>query len=293
MTRVVVRLACWSTVVALALFAPRGAVAQDTTASVNHLYDKFQASLAFTAVLNRSNARLDGTSGRGTELNVRDRLGVSGTSIQPAIGIRWKPGRHTEFDLGYQFINQSGDKSTSLDSIIIGDDTLSGDINLKTKLGSDNATFQFKYSILAKEKYNVGLALGLGAIFFDVNFDGTATGCVGPDCASGSFNYSKQLVGPTASLGAFGRWRVADRWYVGADARGVGAKVDRFDFSVFEGDVSGQYFLSDRWGLDLAWYYTDVSVDVGAKSGSTVAEDLVGKISFNYSSIRLAVIAVF
>ena len=60
-----------------------------------------------------------------------------------------------------------------------------------------------------------------------------------------------------------------------------------------EGNAWAQYFLSDRWELDLVWYSTNVSVDVGAKNRSTAAEDLVGKISFNYSSIRLAVTAAF
>ena len=51
-----------------------------------------------------------------------------------------------------------------------------GQIDANTKIGSSNANLAFKYSILAKEKYIVGVELGLGAIFFDLQFDATADG---------------------------------------------------------------------------------------------------------------------
>lgn len=293
MTRVLVRLTRCTALAALVLAVPQVLSAQDSTTYRNHLYDKFQVGLAFTTVLNYSNARVDAANGdEGTVLDVREILGVNGATIQPAIGVRWKPGRHTEFDLGYQFLNQSGDRTVNK-TIIIGEDTVSGDLNIKSKFNSDNATFQFKYSILAKEKYNVGLALGLGAIFFNMDFDASGGACNGANCVADSLSVSKKFTAPTGSIGAFGYWRVGNRWYVGADARGIGARVDRYDFSVFEGNVSGQYFLSNRWGLNLAWFYTDVSVDVGPKSGSTVAEDLIGKVSYNYSSIRVGAIYAF
>ncbi len=277
----------------LALAVPQVLAAQDTTEYKNHLYDKWQVGLAFTTVLNNSDARVDGSGGElGTTINFKDILGISGNSVQPAITLGWKPGRKTEFDLGYQFLNNSGQRTLD-EQIIVGDDTLSADLDATTKIGSSNATFQFKYSILAKPKYTVGLALGLGAIFFDLSIDATASGCVGTACDSGAVNVSEKLTGPTASLGVFGNWRVGDRWYVGADARGLGANVDRYDLSIFEGDVNVRYYLSNRWGVALGWYYTNVTIDVAAKAGDTVAGDLVGNISYNYTSLRLGVLAAF
>jgi len=297
MMRAAVRLTRWTALASLAIAVPGILSAQDSTAYRNHLYDKLTVSADFTTVLNRSNARLDGSNGdAGTTLDFKSILGISGTSVQPAFGIQWKPGRHTQFDLGYQFINAKGSRSIS-DTLRIGDDTVSGNIAASTKLGSSNATFQFKYSIWAAERHNIGLAVGLGAIFFDLKFDATADACGGPNCASGSLsdtlNVDKSFTGPTASIGAFGQWRLGDRWYIGGDARGIGAHVDRFKFSVFEGDANTRYYLSNRWGLGLGWYYTNVTVNVQPKSGSTVANDLVGKVAYAYSSIRLGVVFAF
>lgn len=282
------------TLVVVALTLPALARAQGSTEYKNHLYDKFQVGLAFTTVLNNSDVRVDGTDGNlGTNINFKDMLGISGSSVQPALVVAWKPGRKTELDLGYQFINQSGSRAFQ-DSIVIGDNEIFGDLDVNTKVSSDNATFQFKYSFFAKERHNIGLAIGLGAIFFSLEMDGSASGCVGDACdGTGQLSLKESLTGPTASLGAFGQWRLGDRWYVGGDARGLGARVDRFDISIFEADANVRYYLSNRWGVGLGWYYTNVSVDVGSKSDNAVVEDLVGNLAYDYTSLRLGVIAAF
>ncbi len=140
MTLGYVRFGLWIALAALALVASPRLSAQDTTASKNHLYDKFQASAFFTTVLNNSTARLDAANGEvGTDLNFKDRLGISGNSVQPALILSWKPGRHTEFDVGYQFINQSGTVSYA-DTLVIGDNTLQGQVDANTKVGSSTAS---------------------------------------------------------------------------------------------------------------------------------------------------------
>lgn len=277
--------------VLLAVAAPLFAQSADTLR--NHLYDTFQVGVAFTTVLNRSNARVDAANGDvGTNIDFRDRLGISEATVQPAIGLRWKPGRRTEFDLGYQFLNQTGQRTID-ENLVVGEDTVYLGLDADTKVSSDNATFQFKYSIWAAERHNIGLALGLGAIFFGLKIDAVGDASGGGGSVADTVNLDKSFTGPTASLGAFGNWRVGDRWYVGADARGIGARVDRYDFSVFEGNAGAQYYFSDRWGAGLGLFYTDVTVNVDQKEGDSVVDDLVGKVKYAYSSLRLGVIGVF
>ena len=277
----------------LALAAPLALEAQDSISYKNHLYDTFQASVNFTTVVNRSKARVDGSSGiLGTTLDFRDILGLSGTTFQPALSVRWKPGRHTELDAGVQFINQSGQRDF-MDTLRVGDDTVSGAISATTKAGSSNAILAFKYTLWAAERHALGLEIGLGAAFFSLKMDATGTACGGPNCAGGTLNVDKSLTGPVGGIGAFGQWRLGNRWYLGVDARGIGAKVDRYDFSVFQGDVAAEYFLSDRWGLTGGWYYNNVTVKVEPKSGGSVANDLVGEVVYSYSSLRLGLLGVF
>jgi len=290
MDRVRVGVTRWAAVAVLALGVPGVLAAQDSATWKNHLYDEFQSTLDLTTVINSSNARVDGDGGQGTTLDFKSVLGVPGTTVQPALGFKWKPGRHTELDLGYQFINQSGQR-TFTDTVVIGSDTLSGDVDLNSKLGSNNATLQLKYLIWAAERHSIGLTAGLGAIFFHADFTGSASACVAASCDStGAFTITKSVTVPTASLGAFGRWRLGDRWYVGGDARGLGGRVDRYDISVFEGDAAAQYFLSNTWGLALGWYYTNVTVNISPRSGASVFS---GKVAYDYSSLRLGAVYAF
>lgn len=281
------------------LLSPGTATAQDSATPRNHLYDTFQASLDVTTVLNRSSARVDPSNGGlGTDLDFQSILGISTTSLQPALGVRWRPGRRTEFEAGYQFLNQTGQRAFQ-DSLLIGDDTLAGNLALHTTAGASNATLQFRYAIWAAERHKVGAALGLGAVFLALDFEGTADGtCAGPGCdpgGSGAYMSSKRFTAPTGSLGAFGGWRLGDRWYLGGDARAIAGKVDRYDIGVFEGDVRAEYYLSDHWGLEAGVFYTNVRVDVAPKSEPD-PEDLThftGSIDYNYTSLRLGVIGVF
>jgi hypothetical protein len=286
------RIFSYFTAAVLALGAPRALAAQDSTAFTNHLYYKWQINVDFTTVLNNSTARFDASDGeRGTDLDFRSMLGISGSSIQPALGLSWKPGRRTEFDLGYQFINQSGSR-TLTDTLYIGNDSVAGGLHADTKVGASNLTFQFKYALFAGPGHTIGLALGLGRVYLSLELDAEVAGCSGTACADGAVTVSKEFIGPTASLGAYGRWRVGDRWYVGGDARALGANIDRFNISVFEANAGAKYFLSNRFGLGASFYYTDVQVDAEAKEELGL-DDLIGTLSYNYTSFRLGVVAAF
>jgi hypothetical protein len=133
----------------------------------------------------------------------------------------------------------------------------------------------------------------LGAIFFDMQLDAKAQGCVGTECDSGSVSTTKKVTGPTASLGAFGRWRVGDRWYVGGDFRAMSAVIDRYDESVLEAGAFGRYYLSDHWALGIGWNYTDVTLDLAPKGGNVATSDFAGRIIYKYSSLKLGVVAAF
>jgi hypothetical protein len=273
--------------------APRAAMAQSTTSSPrNHLYDKFQASFDFTTVLNNGAIRVDGSHGLGTDLNYKDILGIPATTIQPALGVTWKPGKRTELQVGYQFLNQTGNRLFDK-AAVIGDDTVKADFDVTTKLGESNATLEFRYSIMAAPKHNVGLAIGFGVILVRLDLVATARGCVDSFCDSSAVSVERKADGPTASLGAFGRWRVGERWYVGGDLRGLGARIDRYDATVLEGAAFGRYFLSDRWGLEVGWRYVNVDVNVAPKNDGSSTSDLAGNLKYDYSSLRLGVIAAF
>ena len=69
--------------------------------------------------------------------------------------------------------------------------------------------------------------------------------------------------------------------------------ADDHTWTVVEGAAFGRYFLSDRWGLEVGWRYTNVDVNVAPKNDGSSTSDLAGNLKYDYSSLRLGVIAAF
>lgn len=279
---------------ALLVALPAPGHAQGIASAPNHLYDKLEIAAAATFVLDRSEARVDSPDGEiGTTFSIPNVLGMPGTTIQPAVGLRWRPGRRTALELSYQFLNKSGRRVIDR-NLDVGGDTVYAGLQSTSTLGSDDATLQFKYAFLAAERHTVGVALGLGAIFFRLTIDATGDASGGGGSVADTVRIDRSLTGPTASIGAFGNWRLSDRWYVGADVRVLEVRFDRYGLSVLEGSLEANYYLSTWWGVIASLYYTDVAVDVQpqeVRRGD--ATDLFGSVKHAYTSLRLGAVATF
>ncbi len=215
-------------------------------------------------------------------MDLEDDLGLDKSEFQGRLAMRWRPGRRHELELGYQFIRRNN--SRTLDTTIVFADTMfPAGFDVKTKFNSDNAFLTYRFAFMAKENTQVGVGLGLGALFLGASIDGV--GFVSPD--SVHVDESFDQVAPIASLGLYGRFRLAERWQINADARAIGITIDRFDISVFEGGLAGQYYFSPKWGAELGWSYSGVQVDFTSKSGNRSA-----KIKYDFSTARVGIVFV-
>jgi len=275
----------WLTpMLAFALLVMPGVLrAQDAAGPPNHLYDKWQFSGAATWVLLGSNARVDPKDGgSGSDVDLEDDLGLGKSEFQGRLSVRWRPGRRHELEAGYQFIRRNNTR-TLQDTIVFADTSFPAGFDVKTKFNSDNAFLTYRFAIMAKENTQLGLGLGLGALFLGASLDGD--GVIGPD--SVHVKQSFDQVAPIGSIGLYGRFRFADRWHVNADARAIGITIDRFDISVIEGGLSTQYFFSPSWGAELGWSYSGVTVDFTSESGTRSA-----KIEYDFQTARLGIVFV-
>ena len=275
----------WLTpMLALALLTlPAALRAQADTAPPNHLYDKWQFNVAATGVILGSSARVDPEDGgEGSNIDLEDDLGLDKTEFQGRLSIRWRPGRRHELEAGYQFIRRHNTRSLQ-DTIVFADTSFPAGFRAETKFNSDNAFLTYRFAVMAKENHQLGLALGLGALFFKASIDGD--GEIGPDSVHVKESFDQ--IAPIGSIGLYGRFRFADRWHVNADARAIGITIDRFDISVLEGGLSTQYFFNPKWGGELGWSYSGVTVDFTSTSGTRSA-----KIKYDFSTARIGVVFV-
>lgn len=253
----------------------------------NHLYDKFQIGAYATDVILGSTIRVNGSQGNGTDVDAEDDLGLAKSKFQPRFDFRWRPGRRHELELGYQFARRSGERKLTKD-IVFDDTTFATNATVRSKLNTDQAFLTYRFAFTAREKTQIGVGLGLGALFFDTGIDALASATGGGNKDSVSYSATSNLVGPTASIGLYGRFLLGKAWYLEADLRGVKVSVDRFDAKVAEGGLGARYFLSSRLGIDGGYGISSITVDIAPKSSTDRSAS--GKIGYSLQHIRLGLV---
>jgi len=255
--------------------------------SKNHLYDKLQLDLSGAAVILGSNVRVDGSNGQGTDLDAEDNLGLAKTKFQPRGSIRWRPGRRHQLELGYQFARRTAEKTLERD-IVFADSTYPVGLAVNSKFDTDQAFLTYRFAFLAHDRTQIGVGVGLGALFFKIGIDALA--------AAGSsqvtFSRSKDFIGPTASLGLFGDFRLSDRWYLESDLRAMKVSIDRIDARVWEANLAGRYFLSDKVGLEAGYGISWLELEIAAKTDGNglIGLNTSGKIKYYLQILRLGVL---
>jgi len=258
----------------------------------NHLYDRFQASASGTFLLLGATIRVDPDSGEGTEISVKDNLGIGSTTVQPRLAFRWRPGRRHELEAGYQWAKRSGEKVLS-DTIAFRDTTFAAGLRVNSTNGTSQGFLTYRYAFTAKEKTQIGAALGVGIIFLTTDITAVAgVTAGGADTAITQFSRSGGFNGPEASLGFFGRFQLGDKWYLESDLRGIALKIDNIKAGVVELGLAGRYFLSNKVGLELGYNlgYYEVQIE-GTNNFASI--NRTGKISYTVNGWRVGGVYAF
>jgi hypothetical protein len=265
-----------------------GSVAQVTR---NHLYDKWQFSLSAATLILGTTVRVDPDSGgEGTELDTEDDLGLSKTVLRPRLAGRWRPGHRHELELSWVFVNREGER-TLTDSIEVGDTSFTAGARLNTRFRNDQVALVYRWAFHAKERSQIGLGVGLGAQILSFKFDAVAGAASGGDTTIVEKSVKKNLVGPTGSLGLYGRWQLGDAWNIEADLRGLYAQISTITVWDVEAGAAVRYWLSDTWGLEAGYGVGvyDVNIEVSNDDDALINYDFAGKVRYSNQNLRLGV----
>ena len=263
----------------LAAFAAAPAAQAQT--SLGRLYDEWQIDLSGAVVILGTTIRVDGSEGQGTDVNSDD-LGLPGDRFMPRASVRWRPGRRHELELGYQFARRSGERTLDRE-VVFADSIYDVGLATKTKFRTDQAFLTYRYAIQAKERTQLGAGIGVGALPFRFEIDALAS--TGSDSVTRSA--TRSLVGPTASIGVYGRFLLGERWYLETDLRAIAIKIDRFKPSIVEGNLAGRYFLSDKLGLELGYGISSIRITVDPRESG---KGFSGRIKYPLQNVRLGVV---
>ena len=268
-------------------FVVAAQVQAQTPGPTSHLYDRYQFTVSGTQVWLGSHVRVDRSDGTpGTEFTPED-VGAANHSLEPRLAVRWRPGRRHELELGYLFARSSGSRALA-DTIRFNDTSFAKGLRVNSALKSDQGFLTYRYAFHAAERSQIGLAVGLGALFVHLDLDAVAGATSGgADTAIVQFAASKGATGPTGSLGFYGRWQFGDRWYVESDARGLYVKVDRMAATVYEAGAAGRYFVSRHAGLELGYGLTWIKATLDRRPNG---KGFAGQLKYSLQNARLAVV---
>jgi hypothetical protein len=252
----------------------------------NHLYDKFQLSGSGTLMIYNTTLRIDPENGDGTTIDAERLLGLDPVNVQPRLAGRLRMGRRHELELGFQMARRSADKQLSQE-IIIEDDTIGLGADIKARLNTSQAFLNYRYAFTAKENTQIGLAVGLGGILLDEAITVLAGGSVNGEVVTGEFVQEESFIGPTASIGLYGRFRIGDKWFLETDARALYVSVSNITARVIEGGVAFRYFLSPSFGAELGYALGSYKVTLD-RDGDLI--DLSGQVGYDAQGIRVGFI---
>jgi hypothetical protein len=250
------------------------------------LYPKFQLNLAVPVIILNSDIRVDGSGGRGTDLDAEDDLGLSKSELEPRVALRWRPGRRHELEVGYQFARRNAEKTLER-SVDFVDSTFEVGTRVGVAFDSDEAFLTYRFAFMARERTQVGFGLGLGALLVDLRIDALA--------ASGSdqvdYSQSAKVTGPLGSVGLFGRFLAGDRWHFEVDARYLQISINRFEPRVLEAGGVARYALSPAVAIEAGYGFSGIRLEVGPKTTESGETGLVsGQIKYSLQNVRLGLV---
>jgi len=270
-----------------ALSIPGTARAQS---EANHLYDKFQFMAAGSDVVISPTIRIDGSNGEtGTDIEFGKTLGVGRSGFEPRFALRWKPGRRHELEVGYLFVNRTGE-NTLQDSVRVQDTVFAAGLNLNSKFGADYAFLSYKFAILAKQNTQLGLNLALGYINFKTSVNALAGASNGNDTLTTSYGVSESFPGPVGTLGVYARFRFSEKWYLETEGAYLTASASGATVTEFVIGAAGRYFLSRKIGLEAGYGITSVDVHISNAGGAFAPGSIEGQIKYDFQNFRLGVI---
>jgi hypothetical protein len=282
------RLSRLALVVALVAPLPPTVAAQEIQ---NQLYRKFELDLTGDLLVFSTTLRVDPTNRPelGTEVSLEGDLGSQRANFQPRGALRWRLGRRHELEAGYLRAVRSHQRQLAR-TISFADTSFTAGARIESSFRTSQAFLNYRYAFRARDQSQIGVALGLGAIFLRGTIDALTSTASGTD--SVSYAAERKLTAPFASIGPYGRFRIGDRWYLETDIRGVYLKVSNFKASVIEGGVAARRFFSNRFGAELGYgfgFYS-VRVDRPASGSGFLGIDFTGKFKYTVNGFRGGII---
>lgn len=215
--------------------------------------ERYRISVGGYEMLNNTNISIEGTSGRGTDIDFERDLGFDKKNTTILADFEWRSSSRSRFTLNY--FNSRRNSGRTLDrDITIGDTIYPIDTHLRTSVETDFFRLSYGYAIFSKPKYEAGLLIGTHTISTKIKVE------VQGETANFEKNRTFDAVAPLVDFGIWGGYAFTDRFALRGELNYFQLKVDTFDGKTFGYNVSAVYRAWKK--LDVALGYSGLDLNV-------------------------------
>lgn len=237
-------------VVATCLSAPAAAqtLDKDYWVAVQAYYPRIDTNVSVTANTSQT---------VGSDIDFERDLDMDKNEILPAVSAGARFGRIV---VGFDFFKLKRQGSVQLARDIEFDDvTYPASAQLGSSFDSDIYRLTVGYSFVSRSNLELGAAIGLHATRFDVALEGEAT--VGGSSVQAR-RREKNVLAPIPTIGAYGTYRIADRWTLNGRVDYLSLKIGDYDGRLINAQAGVNFKVLENIDLGAAYRYVDYRVGI-------------------------------
>ena len=233
--------------------------------------DKVDISAGIFIVDTTTNLRVDGTTRLGTSIDLEHDLGLSSRNSFRLDGY-WRFATRHKIRIEYFENTRSAGKNIDRE-IDIGDTTFPIDTQLNASFKSVVLEGAYEYAFLRSETYELAGSIGLHDMYFKLA--ASAVGSTTNVSASAKANAN----GPIPVIGLHWLWQFTPEWNLDVLAELFGLKVNPYDGTLQNYNVSVAWVPTKHWGAGIGWneFIFHAGVD---------ADSFHGNMSWKYGGLR-------
>lgn len=224
--------------------------------------------------------RADGTTARGTEIDLHRDLNVDNSSAVGIVGLTWRPWERHEFGFGYFQNDGSATRMITRDLEFQGTDFQTNS-TVRTDVSLDAYQFYYTWWAAANERWALGPSVGMTWYRVDITLDMLLD--ANGNSVNGNVRGEATTDLPALTVGGSWRWVPADDWRLSADVGYFSANIQNLNASVTYGRFGVEWFPWQNSGFSLDYTRRKLSGDVSKT-------DFNGNIDFVDSGVRLGYI---
>jgi hypothetical protein len=219
-------------------------------------------SINLGGIVNRwdTSVRIDGTTTRGTNINLED-AGLDKTLSSFEAGFTWRFYRRHRLDMDYFTAKRTGSRNFQTE-VDIGDQTFPIGATVSAEQKTQLFDINYRYSFAQMPTAEYAFLFGFYGGNFKYNLDAVGNG----NTSTRTVDRSVSTTLPLPILGFSGDWYLDPHWRLGGQIGGMKAKIGDVDGHVYRGNLWVEWLFTRNWGVGGRYSYTDIQADVSKDS---------------------------